>query len=105
MLRHQYAVLVAAALAGVAPHSVLHAQSDTPLRVIRTTPQAEAPPSATISVTFDRPVAGSLDRTVDPRTIMTVTPAVAGKIEWRDPVTLRLTPTSLLTPNTRYTVA
>ena len=104
MLRHQYAVLAAAALLVATPRAAVHAQSDTPLRVIRTTPDAEASPTATISVTFNRPVAGSLDRTVDPRTILTITPAVAGKLEWRDPVTLRLTPSEILTPNARYTV-
>ncbi|MEZ4456439.1 MAG: MG2 domain-containing protein [Gemmatimonadales bacterium] len=62
------------------------------LRVIRTTPAAEAGPGVSISVTFDRPVAGSLDRTVDPRGLLTIEPAVAGTVEWRDPVTLRFRP-------------
>jgi uncharacterized protein YfaS (alpha-2-macroglobulin family) len=104
MLRPQFAVFVGSAFLIAAPCSVVCAQSDAPLRVIRTTPAADASPSSTITVTFDRPVAGSLDRTIDPRTILTITPAVQGKLEWRDPVTLRLTPSVLLQANTRYTV-
>jgi hypothetical protein len=49
-----------------------------PLRVLRTTPTDSAPPASAITVTFDRPVAGSLDRTVDPRAILSVAPVVAG---------------------------
>jgi len=80
------------------------AQRDTPLRVVRVTPTDDATPLARITVTFDRPVAGSLDRTVDATTILRVTPAIPGKLEWRDPVTIRLTPSALLTPGTEYTV-
>ncbi len=76
----------------------------TPLRVLRSSPSQDASPTAAISVTFDRPVAGSLDRTVDPRPLLTVEPAVAGRVEWRDPVTLRLRPSAPLTPNTTYRV-
>ena len=47
------------------------------LAVLRVTPAGEASPTATITVTFDRPVAGSLDRTVDPRAILAIAPAVA----------------------------
>ena len=78
--------------------------SNSPLRVIRTIPMARAAPTTEISVTFDRPVAGSLDRTVDPRTILTVEPAVAGQLEWRDPVTIRLKPAAPLTPGMTYKV-
>ena len=74
------------------------------MRVIRTTPAADAAPISPISVTFDRPVAGSLDRTVDPASVLRVDPPVAGRLEWRDPVTLRLVPSSPMRPDTRYTV-
>jgi hypothetical protein len=37
------------------------------LRVLRVTPADDASPSSSVTVTFDRPVAGSLDRSVDPR--------------------------------------
>ncbi|HET7457241.1 MAG TPA: Ig-like domain-containing protein [Gemmatimonadaceae bacterium] len=86
-----------------AAHTAL-AQESSPLRVIRTTPDGDVGPMTTISVTFDRPVAGSLDRSVDPKAILSVKPAVAGRIEWRDPVTIRLVPSAPLAPATSYTV-
>ena len=76
----------------------------TPLRVLRVSPSDEAERSATIEVTFDRPVAGSLDRTVDPSKVIHVSPAIEGKVEWRDPVTIVVRPRELLEPNARYTV-
>jgi uncharacterized protein YfaS (alpha-2-macroglobulin family) len=76
----------------------------TPLRILRTSPTDEADRSARILVTFDKPVAGSLDRTVDPAKIVQVTPAIDGAVEWRDPVTVMITPRRLLEPNARYTV-
>ena len=95
-------------LAAVAPSFALapRARAQTgPLRVVRSLPAAaDASPNATISVTFDRPVAGSLDRTVDPSRILQVTPAVPGKLEWRDPVTIRLVPAVPMTPGRDYTV-
>ena len=76
----------------------------TPLRVLRSTPSANAPPTTAISVTFDRPVAGSLDRTVDPRQVLAIEPAVPGRLEWRDPVTVRFRPANPLTPSSTYRV-
>ena len=75
-----------------------------PLRIIRTTPVGDAGPLPAITVTFDRPVAGSLDRTVDPATVLHVEPAIPGRLEWRDPVTIRLVPSAPLPADTRYTV-
>ncbi len=75
-----------------------------PLRILRATPTSEAGPAAVVTVSFDRPVAGSLDRTVDAKQIFRIAPEVAGKVEWRDPITIRFTPATLLTPGTRYTV-
>ena len=74
------------------------------LRVIRTTPDAEAAPTTVISVTFDRPVVGSLDRAVDPATVLSIVPAVPGTLEWRDPVTLRLKPAAPLSAGVSYAV-
>ncbi len=74
------------------------------LRVLRVTPSSDAAPTASITVTFDRPVAGSLDRTVDPKAIFSVAPATPGTLDWRDPVTLRFRPAAPLVPNTSYTV-
>ncbi|MBA2685930.1 MAG: Ig-like domain-containing protein [Gemmatimonadaceae bacterium] len=76
----------------------------TPLRVLRATPADTAGRTASIEITFDRPVAGSLDRSVDPRSIVSVAPTVPGRVEWRDPVTIVLTPAGLLSPATRYVV-
>ena len=78
--------------------------SRPPLRVLRTTPDATASPAATITVVFDRPVAGSLDYTIDPHTIVHVEPDIPGKLEWRDPITIQLTPAQALTPGATYTV-
>ncbi|MCC7001745.1 MAG: Ig-like domain-containing protein [Gemmatimonadaceae bacterium] len=80
------------------------ATSSAPLRVIRTTPTGEAEPDAEISVSFDRPVAGSLERSVDPAKVLRITPAVAGKYEWRDPVTVRFRPARPFAPDTRVSV-
>src|SRR4026208_89662 len=77
------ALLAAAARAADAP---------SPLKVIRVTPDADANPASVITVTFDRPVAGSLEQSVDPRSGLTTTPAPAGTWDWRDPVTVRFRP-------------
>src|SRR3712207_8547928 len=96
-------VLPLAALLAALP-TLAHAQAPGPLRVVRVTPAGEASPMATITVTFDRPVAGSLDRTVDAAAILRVEPAVAGKAEWRDPLTIPVDPSAALAPGARYTV-
>jgi uncharacterized protein YfaS (alpha-2-macroglobulin family) len=88
-------------LAGAAIYLVV---PPTPLGVLRVSPTGDAERNATISITFDRPVAGSLDRTVDPARLVHVEPEVAGTIEWRDPVTITISPRELLRPDTRYTV-
>jgi uncharacterized protein YfaS (alpha-2-macroglobulin family) len=68
--------------------------STAPLRVIRTTPDALARPNDEVTVTFDKPVAGSIERAVDPRTVIQLTPPIEGRYEWRDPVTVRFTPSA-----------
>ena len=75
-----------------------------PLRVLRVTPTSPAEPYDVVTVTFDRPVAGGLDATVDPAAIFSISPAVPGRVEWRDPVALRFTPSEPLTPGATYTV-
>ncbi|HEY7026118.1 MAG TPA: Ig-like domain-containing protein, partial [Gemmatimonadales bacterium] len=89
------AVVVLAAVA-VAPPSTL--------QVLRYSPMGEATPTAQITVTFDRPVAGSLDRTVDAASIFKTEPSIEGRLEWRDPVTLRLVPVKPLRPGSTYKV-
>ncbi|MDQ2670266.1 MAG: MG2 domain-containing protein, partial [Gemmatimonadota bacterium] len=72
--------------------------------VLRATPQGVASPTSVVTVTFDRPVAGGLDRTVDPAGLLRIEPALDGVLDWRDPVTLRFRPAAPLPPNTEYTV-
>lgn len=83
---------------------VYTADPGSALRVLRASPVGTAAPTAPVTVTFDRPVAGSLDRTVDPSAILAIVPAVTGRAEWRDPVTLRFRPDAPLASDTRYTV-
>src|ERR1700712_755172 len=76
-----------------------------PLRVLRATPGGEASATDTITITFDRPVAGSLDNAVDPKTIVQLEPALPGAVvDWRDPVTLRVIPRSGLKRGANYTL-
>jgi uncharacterized protein YfaS (alpha-2-macroglobulin family) len=93
-------LLQLAAAAGLA----LVADSKSTLQVLRFSPSGDAAPTAAISVTFDRPVAGSLDHSVDPRRIFRIQPSVEGALDWRDPVTLRFRPTAPLPANAAYTV-
>ena len=92
------ALLAAVASAGLA------ASAPPALQVLRTSPDDGAEPTSTITVTFDRPVAGALDSMVDPRAIFSIRPAVEGRVEWRDPITLRFRPNAPLTSGTTYTV-
>lgn len=75
-----------------------------PLHILRALPEGEAGPGAIVTVSFDRPVAGSLDRSVDPEEIFEINPRVAGRLEWRDPITVRFVPERLLESGTTYTV-
>lgn len=77
-----------------------------PLKVLRVYPGAEAGATDTIVITFDRPVAGSLDNAVDPRAIVQIQPAVPqALVDWRDPVTLRIIPRPALRRGVTYTVS
>lgn len=77
-----------------------------PLRVLRVGPGAEVSATDTIVITFDRPVAGSIDNAVDPRTIVQIEPAVPqALIDWRDPVTLRIIPRPGLRRGVTYRVS
>lgn len=77
---------------------------DPTLRVLRVTPADEANPTAVVTITFDRPVAGALDRSVDPSAIFRIEPAVPGRVEWRDPITIRFRPDVLLESGVTYAV-
>ena len=74
------------------------------LQVLRVSPGTDAAPTAAVTVTFDRPVAGSLDRSVNPVGIFRIEPAVGGRLDWRDPVTLRFRPDTPLPANSSYTI-
>lgn len=87
-------LLAAGAVADVVP----------PLTVIRALPGPDADPGSAITVTFDRPVAGSLDRSIDPRTVLALEPVMQGTFEWRDPVTLRFRPASPMPAGLRVRV-
>ena len=99
MLRHTLG-LAAALIAAAAP---LRAQ-DGPLQVLRHTPGDTASPGNLITVTFDRPVAGRLDATIEARKIFHIAPARPGKIEWRDPITIRYVPDEPLVPGSAFVV-
>ncbi len=90
------AVAATAAASGSFPTAQLH--------VLRVSPTDDANPASVVTVTFDRPVAAGLDARVDPATVFSISPAADGRLEWRDPVTLRFTPEPYLTPATSYTV-
>ncbi len=97
------------ALVGVASLALLRSVAlsspgDGTLGVLRIVPGATAEPDATISVTFDRPVAGRLDETVAAASLLSIEPAVAGRAEWRDPVTLQFVPAAPLQPGSAYRV-
>jgi uncharacterized protein YfaS (alpha-2-macroglobulin family) len=81
----------------------LAAQDDT-LRVLRHTPSDTASPGNIITVTFDRPVAGLLDASVDASRIFRIEPATPGVVAWRDPITIRFVPAKPLTPGRELTV-
>ncbi len=92
-----------APLAAVAAVVTLSAAPD-PLRVLRSAPGSVAAPTDTLIVSFDRPVAGALDDAVEPASVVRITPAIDGRYEWRDPVTLRVIPSAPLPRGQRYTV-
>lgn len=80
----------------------VHAQ-DT-LRVLDHLPREVARPGDVITITFDRPVAGSLEHMVEPSRIVRIDPDVRARMEWRDPSTIRIVPLEPLEPGRRYTV-
>ncbi len=98
--------MLRAAVLGLAVASAgLLADPPAQLRVLSALPRGDAGPLAVITVSFDRPIAASLEGvTADPARILRVEPAVPGKAEWRDPVTIRFVPTRPLSAGTSYVV-
>ncbi len=88
------ALLLAAATAG----------SQEPLHVLDHMPRDVARPTDVITITFDRPVAGTPDHIVDPSRIVKLSPELRVRAEWRDPSTVRLVPLEPLTPGDRYDI-
>src|ERR1019366_7445873 len=101
ILRSTPARLFAGTLA-LAATGALGAQE--PLRVLQHLPQSQARPNDVITITFDRPVSGLLERSVDPARFVRVEPDVQARIEWRDPSTIRIIPGAPLEPAHRYVV-
>ena len=100
MIPSQSFVVQLVAAAGIA----LAADPDSALHVLRYTPSSDAGPTASVAVTFDRPVAGSLDRSVDPKAIFRIVACGRRYAGLARPVTLRFRPGAPLPPNSSYTV-
>ncbi len=62
--------------------------SQDSLRVLRVQPTSAASPIEPVVIAFDHPVAPRLDLSVDPATVVQVTPRVRIRPFWRDPSTL-----------------
>ena len=92
--------MLAAALGTV----VLGTSSSQDLRVLRTAPDSPADRNGSVLITFDRPVAGDLERSVDPAEYFRIAPPVSGEARWRDPVTLVFEPDSVLPHETTFVV-
>jgi uncharacterized protein YfaS (alpha-2-macroglobulin family) len=93
-------VAVVAALPLSSPLTTASAQD--PIRVVRHAPVDTARSGDVITVSFDRPVVGSLDQTPDATRIVHVEPPLAAQMQWRDAATLRIIPIQPLTPGRRY---
>ena len=95
--------LLSFALAAVVATAPLSAQDDT-VHVLRHAPNDTATVSNVITVIFDRPVAGRLDATGPASRLIRIDPELAGRAEWRDPVTIRFVPDEPMVPGSAFTV-
>jgi uncharacterized protein YfaS (alpha-2-macroglobulin family) len=75
-----------------------------PLRVMRAAPQGVGDQNAVVMITFDRPIAAGVESAIDPQTIFRIEPRVNGRLDWRDPVTLRFRPAAPLPVGRTFTV-
>jgi alpha-2-macroglobulin len=80
-------------------------QSQDTLQVRQVIPAGELRPSSIITITFNRPLAGTLEQLRDPNTVVRVVPALNARMEWRDPATIRIIPAAPLRPGTNLTIA
>ncbi len=74
------------------------------LGVRQVLPEGDLRPSSSITISFSRPLAGTLERLRDPSTIVRLVPALSARMEWRDPGTLRIIPDEPLQPGTRLSL-
>ena len=72
--------------------------------MLRFSPTTPADRYAPVVVTFDRPVAGGLETTVEAATIFRIEPDVEGTVRWRDPVSLVFEPEDAFDPGATYRV-
>ena len=103
LIRHSYCTALTAL--GICASALEQTAQQTPLRILHRTPADTGTAGTMITVTFNRPVAGMLGSSIDPRRVMTIAPALPGLTEWRDPSTLRFVPRDPFTPGTSYSVA
>jgi uncharacterized protein YfaS (alpha-2-macroglobulin family) len=82
----------------------LSVRAQEPIRVVRHTPVDTARSGDVITISFDRPVGGSLERSGNPRRFVRIVPALQAKVEWRDLVTLRVIPSEPLALGQRYRI-
>ena len=101
-MRLRCATVVSALLSLSPPTPTLTAQQ--PVRVLRHAPADTARPGDVITISFDRPVAGSLERTPDLSRVVRIEPALDVRTQWRDPTTLRIVPREPLTPGRSYRI-
>src|SRR6187402_3138297 len=101
-MRLRCATVVSTLLSLSPPTPTLTAQQ--PVRVLRHAPADTARPGDVVTISFDRPVAGSLERTPDPSRLVRIEPALDARSQWRDPTTLRIVPREPLTPGRRYRI-
>ncbi|HKG90977.1 MAG TPA: MG2 domain-containing protein [Gemmatimonadaceae bacterium] len=80
-------------------------RTEDSLAVLRAAPSGTAPAGAAVYVFFDRPVAPTLAMTPEVRRAFRIEPAVPGRLAWRDPMTLRFIPDSLLEAGAGYAVS
>lgn len=96
--------LAAACLAALHAGTSSVAAQDS-LSIVRVTPAGELRPVSRIDISFSAPIAGRLEGLRDPSTLVRLEPAIAARIVWRDPATIRITPDSALPPGTGITVS
>ena len=74
------------------------------LQILRHTPSDTASPGNIITVTFDRPVFREIGEAIPPAKVFSIVPGLPGKVDWRDPITLRFTPDQPFVPGQQITV-